>query len=70
VHLGHQLGMKVVAEGIQSLEHVAKLRGMGCEYGQGFFFSHPVDGDEVEELITRAVHQWPSPVPFSDRTVS
>ena len=67
VNLGHQLGMKVVAEGIQSLEHVAKLRGMGCEYGQGFFFSHPVDGDEVEELITRAVHEWPSPVPFSGR---
>jgi diguanylate cyclase (GGDEF)-like protein/PAS domain S-box-containing protein len=70
VSLGHQLGMKVVAEGIQSLEHVAKLRGMGCEYGQGFFFSHPVDGDEVEELITRAVHEWPSPVPFSGRSVS
>ncbi|MFL6200165.1 MAG: EAL domain-containing protein [Thermoanaerobaculia bacterium] len=67
VHLGHQLGMKVVAEGIQSLEHVAKLRGMGCEYGQGFFFSHPVDGAEVEELITRAVHEWPSPVPFAGR---
>ena len=67
VSLGHQLGMEVVAEGIQSLEQVAKLRGMGCEYGQGFFFSHPVDGAEVEELITRAVHEWPSPVPFSGR---
>jgi diguanylate cyclase (GGDEF)-like protein/PAS domain S-box-containing protein len=70
VNLGHQLGMEVVAEGIQSLEHVAKLRGLGCEYGQGFFFSHPVDGAEVEELITRAVHEWPSPVPFSGRSVS
>jgi len=67
VNLGHELGMKVVAEGIQSLEHVAKLRGMGCEYGQGFFFSHPVDGAEVEDLITRAVHEWPSPAPFSGR---
>jgi diguanylate cyclase (GGDEF)-like protein len=67
VNLGHQLGMEVVAEGIQSLEHVAKLRGLGCEYGQGFFFSHPVDAAEVEELITRAVHEWPSPVPFSGR---
>jgi diguanylate cyclase (GGDEF)-like protein/PAS domain S-box-containing protein len=65
VSLGHQLGMEVVAEGIQSLEHVAKLRGLGCEYGQGFFFSHPVDGAEVEDLITRAVHEWPSPVPFA-----
>ncbi|HWM90700.1 MAG TPA: EAL domain-containing protein [Thermoanaerobaculia bacterium] len=70
VSLGHQLGMGIVAEGIQSLEHVAKLRGLGCEYGQGFFFSHPVDGAEVEELITRAIHEWPSPVPFSGRSVS
>ena len=71
VQLGHQLGMGVVAEGIQSLEQVAKLRGLRCEYGQGFFFSHPVDGDEVEELITRSVHEWPSPVPFAGpRSVS
>ena len=56
--------------GSRRLEQVAKLRGLGCEYGQGFFFSHPVDGDEVEGLITRAVHEWPSPVPFSGRSVS
>jgi diguanylate cyclase (GGDEF)-like protein/PAS domain S-box-containing protein len=67
VTLGHQLGMEVVAEGIQSVEHVAKLRGLKCEYGQGFFFSHPVDGDEVEALITRDVRDWPSPVPFAGR---
>jgi diguanylate cyclase (GGDEF)-like protein/PAS domain S-box-containing protein len=68
VTLGHQLGMAVVAEGIQSVEHVAKLRGLKCEYGQGFFFSHPVDGGEVEALITRDVRDWPSPVPFAGRT--
>jgi diguanylate cyclase (GGDEF)-like protein/PAS domain S-box-containing protein len=68
VTLGHQLGMEVVAEGIQSVEHVAKLRGLKCEYGQGFFFSHPVDGDEVEALITRDVRDWPSPVPFAGRS--
>jgi diguanylate cyclase (GGDEF)-like protein/PAS domain S-box-containing protein len=70
VTLGHQLGMEVVAEGIQSVEHVAKLRGLKCEYGQGFFFSHPVDGDEVEALITRDVRDWPSPVPFAGRSSS
>ena len=70
VTLGHQLGMEVVAEGIQSVEHVAKLRGLKCEYGQGFFFSHPVDGHEVEELITRDVRDWPSPMPFSGRSSS
>jgi diguanylate cyclase (GGDEF)-like protein/PAS domain S-box-containing protein len=68
VTLGHQLGMEVVAEGIQSVEHVAKLRGLKCEYGQGFFFSHPVDGEEVEALITRDVRDWPSPVPFAGRS--
>jgi EAL domain-containing protein (putative c-di-GMP-specific phosphodiesterase class I) len=50
------------------VEHVAKLRGLKCEYGQGFFFSHPVDGEEVEALITRDVRDWPSPMPFSGRS--
>ncbi len=70
VTLGHQLGMEVVAEGIQSVEHVAKLRGLKCEYGQGFFFSHAVDGAEVEALITRDVRDWPSPMPFVGRPSS
>jgi diguanylate cyclase (GGDEF)-like protein/PAS domain S-box-containing protein len=53
VKLAHQLGMEVVAEGIQTAEQIAKLRALGCEYGQGHLFSQAVAGDEAEALIAR-----------------
>jgi diguanylate cyclase (GGDEF)-like protein/PAS domain S-box-containing protein len=55
VTLAHQLGMEVVAEGIQTADQRARLRGLGCEYGQGFFLSPPVPGEEVEPLLMRRV---------------
>jgi diguanylate cyclase (GGDEF)-like protein/PAS domain S-box-containing protein len=51
VTLAHQLGMEVVAEGIQTAGQVKKIRSLGCEYGQGYLFSKPVPADEAEDLI-------------------
>jgi EAL domain-containing protein (putative c-di-GMP-specific phosphodiesterase class I) len=53
VTLAHQLGMEVVAEGIQAEEQRQKLRSLGCEYGQGFFLSEPVPADRAELLLMR-----------------
>jgi diguanylate cyclase (GGDEF)-like protein/PAS domain S-box-containing protein len=53
VTLAHQLGMAVVAEGIQTEGQQAKLRSLGCEYGQGFFLSEPVPADRAEALLMR-----------------
>jgi len=53
VTLAHQLGMEVVAEGIQTEEQRQKLRSLGCEYGQGFFLSEPVPADRAELLLMR-----------------
>jgi EAL domain-containing protein (putative c-di-GMP-specific phosphodiesterase class I) len=55
VTLAHQLGMEVVADGIQTAEQRAKLHNLGCEYGQGFFFSEPVSADGAENLLLRRV---------------
>jgi diguanylate cyclase (GGDEF)-like protein len=41
--LGRNLGMEVVAEGVETAEQVNLLRSLGCEYAQGYFFSRPVD---------------------------
>ena len=55
VTLAHQLGMEVVAEGIQTAEQRNRLRALGCEYGQGFFLSSPVPADEAERLLVHRV---------------
>jgi diguanylate cyclase (GGDEF)-like protein/PAS domain S-box-containing protein len=54
VTLAHQLGMEVVAEGIQTAAQVRKIRALGCEYGQGFLFSKPLPAGEIENLLAPA----------------
>ncbi|MFL6197404.1 MAG: EAL domain-containing protein [Thermoanaerobaculia bacterium] len=53
VTLAHQLGMEVVAEGIQNEGQQTRLRALGCEYGQGFYLSEPVPADRAEMLLMR-----------------
>jgi EAL domain-containing protein (putative c-di-GMP-specific phosphodiesterase class I) len=52
--LAHDLGMKVVAEGIETDEQLAKLQTMECEYGQGYFFTKPVDSRAAETFLTKS----------------
>jgi diguanylate cyclase (GGDEF)-like protein len=42
VELGHNLDMRVVAEGVETPEQLAVLRGMGCDDAQGYLFSRPL----------------------------
>lgn len=51
VKLGHILGMTVVGEGIETLEQMNILRGLGCDLGQGYLFSRPVDADHIFPMI-------------------
>lgn len=51
VTLAHQLGMDVTAEGVETAEQLAQLRNLQCEYGQGYFFSRPLDCEAAEILI-------------------
>lgn len=44
-----ELGVRVIANGIESPGQLAALRDMGCEYGQGFFFSLPMPADVLAE---------------------
>jgi diguanylate cyclase (GGDEF)-like protein len=50
VSLAKALNMKVIAEGIETVEQFRLLQDLDCEYGQGFLFSRPIPKDEAEVL--------------------
>jgi EAL domain-containing protein (putative c-di-GMP-specific phosphodiesterase class I) len=58
VKLGHTLGLRTVAEGIEEPEQWEALRSLGCEYGQGFFFARPLSAEAMGELV---LHRRPLP---------
>jgi diguanylate cyclase (GGDEF)-like protein/PAS domain S-box-containing protein len=52
VTLARSLALDVVAEGVETAEQLAQLQAIGCEHGQGYFFSEPLDGQSCGKLIT------------------
>ena len=53
VVMAHKLGMKIIAEGVESLAQARLLADAGCDYGQGFFFSPPVLPDMMERILAQ-----------------
>jgi diguanylate cyclase (GGDEF)-like protein/PAS domain S-box-containing protein len=53
VVLAQTLNLRAVAEGVETPDQADRLRAMGCEYAQGFRFSHPVPGDSAGAMIWR-----------------
>jgi diguanylate cyclase (GGDEF)-like protein len=50
MHLGQHLGMNIVAEGVETEQQGARLQALGCEFGQGYYYSRPIDKDSAEAL--------------------
>jgi EAL domain-containing protein (putative c-di-GMP-specific phosphodiesterase class I) len=59
VTLAHELGMKVIAEGVETTEHLAKLRELGCERAQGHFFCKAVPPDSPNLFATDSLASHP-----------
>ncbi len=57
VMLAHSLGMKVTAEGVETEEQLAQIRALKCEYGQGYFFSKPINSKMAKTLIAEGL-KW------------
>ena len=51
INLAHDLHMTVVAEGIETEPQLAELIGLGCDGGQGFYFSAPLDTEAAGKLL-------------------
>lgn len=55
ISLAHNLGLDVVAEGIETGEQASEVRSLGCKYAQGYFFSKPINNASVEALLRSGV---------------
>ena len=51
ITMAHSLNMKTVAEGVETREQLDYLRTQGCDYAQGYYFSPPLSGTEIEHLM-------------------
>jgi len=51
IDLGHNLGMRIIAEGVETELEATMLEGMGCERAQGYYFSRPVPPEKIASLL-------------------
>lgn len=60
VQLGHTLGMRVIAEGVETAEHLRRLRELGCDLYQGYHFSRPLPEATARQFIINCEQMSPS----------
>ncbi len=51
VEMAKELVIPVIAEGVETQEHVELLREIGCDYAQGYFYSKPVPLEEYDRMV-------------------
>jgi EAL domain-containing protein (putative c-di-GMP-specific phosphodiesterase class I) len=54
IHLAHALGLRVVAEGVETADQVAVLHRLGCDVAQGFYLARPAPAREIDALLAAA----------------
>lgn len=57
VSLGHHLNMKIIGEGIESLDQLVHLQALDCEWAQGYYFAKPLRADDATDLL-RGAPRW------------
>lgn len=57
VKLAQNLKMKVIAEGIENVSQLAHLKMLGCNFGQGYYFSEPLSADEAQNFLIQQIGQ-------------
>jgi diguanylate cyclase len=54
ISLGESMSLKTVAEGIEDGQQAERLRALGCDLGQGYFYGRPMSADELNSYADRA----------------
>jgi diguanylate cyclase (GGDEF)-like protein len=58
INLSNQLGLTVVAEGIETPQQLKWLKELGCEFGQGYLFSEPLPAQEIEQRFLKEQYNY------------
>ena len=53
IELGHNLGVKITAEGVENQEALDKLAALGCDAAQGYFISYPISQEEITDWMLK-----------------
>jgi EAL domain-containing protein (putative c-di-GMP-specific phosphodiesterase class I) len=53
IDLAHNMGFKVIAEGVETEEQFEFLKGMDCDFFQGYYFSRPLDFDDFINILKK-----------------
>lgn len=59
IAMGHSMGLKIIAEGVETIEHLNLLKEYGCDEVQGYFFSKPVPAEELAALLKQKTFSLP-----------
>ncbi len=68
IGLGEDLGLTVVAEGIETDDQIAQLLALGCGFGQGFRLARPVDPADLRPLLARSQDHPEARIPTLERS--
>jgi EAL domain-containing protein (putative c-di-GMP-specific phosphodiesterase class I) len=53
ITLARKLNVRVIAEGVETVHLLDRLQALGCQFGQGYFFSPPVEASAADQLLSR-----------------
>ena len=59
ITLAHKMNLTAIAEGIETAKQMDRLRELGCEYGQGYYFSQVLDPKAAQQFIPPASRRVP-----------
>lgn len=68
LQMARNLSMETVAEGIETARHLIRLKEMGCEFGQGYFFSRPIRAADAEVMLQANLQEYDNSVDSSTWT--
>jgi len=53
--LAHKMNLRVIAEGIDTPRQLERVLELGCEFGQGYYFSQPLEAKAVQQFVRQQI---------------